>query len=209
MWRRLHSWSEYSPTGRVVLVFCGPLFIVACTLVHSPNTTVTFSISRGYMVTGQLTLCGVELSQLVILFLSSVLKRWPAMTISQLGSSNGSYDWAANPGWRVTSWCQSTRWTAGLWWGLANWRGLITDLCWRLFSMPVCPTAIRPQTKVSRNAGIIQSRIFLRWWSRGSRLLQDKNICVRSSCLPQSGHRSDRSYSDRKLLRLLHEVLSN
>jgi hypothetical protein len=42
------------------------------------------------MVTGQLTLCGVELSQLEILFLSSVLKSWPVMTINQLESSVGS-----------------------------------------------------------------------------------------------------------------------
>ena len=59
-------------------------------LVHSPNTTVPSSISRSYMVTGQLTLCGVELSQLEILFLSSVLKSWPVMTINQLESSVGS-----------------------------------------------------------------------------------------------------------------------
>ena len=31
-----------------------------CALAHSPNTTVPSSISKGCMVTGQLTLCGVE-----------------------------------------------------------------------------------------------------------------------------------------------------
>jgi hypothetical protein len=44
-------------------------------------------------------------------------------------------DWTANPGWRLTSWCQSSCWTAGLGWWLANWRGLITDLFCRLVSM--------------------------------------------------------------------------
>ena len=51
----------------------------------------------------------------------------------------------------------------------------------------VCPTAVGPKTKVSRDAvtGIIHSRILWTWWTRGSSLLQDKNKCARSSCVPQ------------------------
>jgi hypothetical protein len=55
-------------------------FVHRCVLVHSPNTTVPSSISKGCMVIGQL-------SQLDLPFLSSVMDSWPVMMIGQLESS--------------------------------------------------------------------------------------------------------------------------